>query len=485
MAKRGSRSTIILDWVNVTYRSAALWICGALVLILAGGYYWYHATQVAPRTRADQAIRQATGLLSEAMALSSGDSRVLEARINARETLDDAESRFSSRDWDRARQAALHSATLSRKAIDLVDGKNANAAQVRFLHIEGDVKVKRAGEFSWESANDQMVLNVGDQLKTTSSGSAQLIYFDGTKSTVDAGSLLEIRQLFEDPATKERKVSERLGWGSVQVSTRKQSGPGSKHEVSTEVASASTSDEGELKVQYDKDQGVARFDAYDGKWGIKTRERQQSLGSGQTVDAYGDGRISPTRDLPTAPRLLSPSDQKMFVFEDPATAEMTLRWEKVAGAREYRLTISERNLFTDPAYQGVIQGTSIAVEGLSEQSYYWKVETVMPDGGLGPPSAVRRFRVSGQSVRDSQDDTPPPLEITDFLLSGPLVIVNGVTEPGAGLWIDNEKIDVYEDGSFYAVVRLRKEGENTVEFLAQDAAGNENVVKRRAYVETY
>ena len=109
----------------------------------------------------------------------------------------------------------------------------------------------------------------------------------------------------------------------------------------------------------------------------------------------------------------------------------------------------------------------------------------MPDGGLGPPSAVRRFRVTGQSVRDSQDNTPPPLEITDFLLSGPMVIVNGLTEPGAGLWIDNEKIDVYEDGTFYAVVRLRKEGENIVEFLAQDAAGNEQVVKRRAYVETY
>ena len=272
MAKRSSRSTIILDWVNVTYRSAALWICGALILIIAGGFYWYNATQVAPRDRAVQAIEEATGLMSKAVALTSSDPRVLEARVNARETIEEAESAFASRDWDRARQAAMHSATLSRKAIDLVEGKNANSAEVRFLHIEGDVKVKRAGEFSWETAHDQMVLNVGDQLKTTSSGSAQLIYFDGTKSTVDSGSLLEIRQLFEDPTTKERKVSERLGWGSVQVSTRKQSGPGSEHEVSTEVASATTSEEGEMKVRYDKDRGVARFDAYDGKWGIKTQE---------------------------------------------------------------------------------------------------------------------------------------------------------------------------------------------------------------------
>ena len=52
-------------------------------------------------------------------------------------------------------------------------------------------------------------------------------------------------------------------------------------------------------------------------------------------------------------------------------------------------------------------------------------------------------------------------------------------------WIDNEKVDVYEDGSFHAVIRLRKEGENIVEFLAQDAAGNEQVLKRPVYVETY
>jgi len=98
---------------------------------------------------------------------------------------------------------------------------------------------------------------------------------------------------------------------------------------------------------------------------------------------------------------------------------------------------------------------------------------------------VRRFKVTGQSVKDDRDQTPPPLEIVEFMLSGPMVIVNGMTEPGANLWVDHEKIDVYQDGTFYAVIRLRKEGENVVEFLAQDAAGNEKLVRRRAYYESY
>ena len=66
-----------------------------------------------------------------------------------------------------------------------------------------------------------------------------------------------------------------------------------------------------------------------------------------------------------------------------------------------------------------------------------------------------------------------------------MVIVNGRTEPGSTLWIDNEKIDVDDDGTFYAVVRLRKEGLNEIRFVAQDTAGNETELVRSTYVEMY
>jgi hypothetical protein len=51
--------------------------------------------------------------------------------------------------------------------------------------------------------------------------------------------------------------------------------------------------------------------------------------------------------------------------------------------------------------------------------------------------------------------------------------------------VDEEKIDVDDSGSFYAVVRLRKEGVNNLTFVAQDAAGNEARVKRQAYTESF
>ena len=47
------------------------------------------------------------------------------------------------------------------------------------------------------------------------------------------------------------------------------------------------------------------------------------------------------------------------------------------------------------------------------------------------------------------------------------------------------KIEVYDDGRFYAVIRMRKEGLNALRFLAQDTAGNETTFERSAYVERF
>ena len=66
-----------------------------------------------------------------------------------------------------------------------------------------------------------------------------------------------------------------------------------------------------------------------------------------------------------------------------------------------------------------------------------------------------------------------------------MVIINGRTEPGSTLWVDNEKVDVHDDGRFYTVVRLRKEGMNELKLRAQDNAGNEAALTRNAYVETF
>ena len=185
------------------------------------------------------------------------------------------------------------------------------------------------------------------------------------------------------------------------------------------------------------------------------------------------------------PRLVAPSDQRVFVYEDPTKGTTDLTWEKVPGAARYHLIISDKFLFTDPLYDADREETTVVLDGVASGAYYWKVAAVSPSGVRGPFSEPRRFRVTSQKIRDREDTSPPKLEITDFVQTGPMVIMNGRTEPGAQLWIDSEKVDVYDDGTFYAVIRLTKEGNNDVQLVAQDAAGNEARLVKRAYVEQY
>ena len=130
-------------------------------------------------------------------------------------------------------------------------------------------------------------------------------------------------------------------------------------------------------------------------------------------------------------------------------------------------------------------GTRAPIGEVPEGSYHWKVAAVTADGVRGPFSGARRFRVSAQKILDRSDVDPPNLQVIEFVPVGTMVVVNGLTEPGATLWVDNEKIDILDDGSFSTVVKLRREGLNDVRFVAQDSAGNETEMIKSAYLELY
>jgi hypothetical protein len=330
-----------------------------------------------------------------------------------------------------------------------------------------------------------MVLKVGDQVKTASNASAQVIFFDGAVTTIQSGSLLEIRDLYEDPVTKVRRVREKLTFGEVRASTQPGNVKGSFHEVATENVAARSTEASEFRVSMNQNTKSSEYDVFKGAIVLSTPEKQESLVAGEGIQANSGGKLTAKRALPPVPRLVSPRDQRVFIFEKPSDETITLNWEQVAGATQYHLVISDKSLFTDTLYDAQRDGTTAVLEGVPPGSYFWKVAAISNSGKRGPFCKQRRFRVSSQKIRDRGDELPPQLEITEFVPVGLMVIVNGHTEPGATLWADNEKVDVFDDGTFYAVLRLRKEGLNELRFVAQDTAGNETEVVRSTYVEIF
>jgi hypothetical protein len=486
MPRQRLQSNILLDWFNVTYRSLFLAVFLAItVLGLAIWAYFQFFNGPGPREEAQEAIYRADSKLAEA-ATYRGDAKLDELRAKARADLDGARGMFGGGKYDDARVAAIRSANISQMAIDMARGGGIVSQEVGFYRVEGDVRIKRAGEFAWEPVEPKtMKLHVGDQVKTSSNSSVKLIYFDGTITTVEPGSLLEIRELSEDPATKVRQVTEKLNWGEVTASTQKGNVNGSFHEVATEKATARTDDASEIRVAYNTERQTSTFDVFSGKIQVSSTTQKETLGAGERLLASAAGELSAKDVFPGAPRPVSPSDQRVFTYDDPANATTTLSWEPVAGAARYRLVIADRPLFTRLLYDNERNDTSVLIEGMASGSYYWKVAAVSATGVPGPYCEPRTFRVSSQRIRDREDRVPPKLTITESVQTGPILILNGKTEPGATLWIDNERIDVADDGSFYAVIRLRKEGLNELQLVAQDPAGNETRASKSAYVESF
>jgi hypothetical protein len=478
---QGVRNSLQVEWFNVTYRSVLALVTVILAVAGAAVGTWYYLTIHKPKLAARMAIASAEGRLVETSGLQATPA-VEEIVANAEVALREARVAFLAIDYDSARVAAIRSETFSRQALRMA-GQGEDEVQVRFYRLEGDVRVKRAGEFSWSQANDRMELREGDQVKSSSSASAQLIYFDGTITTIQPGSLLEIRALFEDPVTQVRRVREKLNWGELNASVQKRNVAGSYHEVATEEAAARAEVEGEFRVRHDKESQTSTFDNFSGKIEIDSGTRKESLVAGETIKAQPGGRLGPKTLLPATPRLLSPRDQR--VFTAGSGTDVTLSWEPVPGSGSYHLIIADTALFTDPLYDDTLTETSVVLSEVEQAAYYWKVAALSPAGVNGPFSTTRRFRVAGGKIRDTTDDQPPILEITEFVSVGTMVIVNGRTEPGASLWVDEEKIDVDDSGTFYAVVRLRKEGVNELAFVAQDAAGNEARIERQAYAESF
>jgi hypothetical protein len=387
--------------------------------------------------------------------------------------------------FDEARAAAIRSENLSLQAIGMVKGHGAEAQKVRFYRIEGDVRVKNAGRFSWDPANPKMELQEGDMVKTSSKASAQVIYFNGTITTIKPGSLFTIREVYENPHNKIRRVREELKFGELMASTQKKNVEGSYHEVAAGAVKARSEEASEFRVTAEEGRKNASFDVFQGQIEVAAGGRRENVVAGERIRAANSGKLQEKEILPSVPILTAPRDQKVFILDPGQQQEIALAWDAVPGARRYQLLISDRALFTDSLYDAEREGTRAPIGEVPEGAYHWKVAAIGANGVRGPFSGARRFRVSAQKILDRSDADPPDLRVTEFVPVGTMVVVNGLTEPGATLWVDNEKIDIHDDGSFSTVVKLRREGLNDVRFVAQDSAGNETELIKSAYVELY
>jgi len=208
------------------------------------------------------------------------------------------------------------------------------------------------------------------------------------------------------------------------------------------------------------------------------------LATGEKVTATPAGSLSPVKKLLMPPLLREPTDNHPVTLGE---AQVNFVWDPVPGAAAYQFQVSRSRLFTAIEINSKRQKTTAAAKVTSEGAFYWRVASVGPDGDVGPFSNPYRFRVAGggrESGAGNPDATPPSLVLKrPYPLGGPFYMIEGTTDPGATVTINDEDVEVESNGHFKKLVSFNRIGRNAVVVKAVNAAGKAQVQSVSVVVE--
>jgi len=467
-----------LDWFVIPIRTIRLWGTLLLVLIIvaAAAIVIRSKTRGSPENRASAEIASATDLVKRAES-SSGNGRTNSHLAQAREFLLGARDAFSKKNWDSAFRLAVDSQSSARRALG---GRSPDEpGDASLISVEGDVSIQTAGKNAFGPARQRQSLFDGDFIKTGRTGSAEIMFSDGTLYTIRPGSLFEVRR----PNSPEGGGSQiKMVSGAVNIYTAAGSST-----VSTEAATASIDRESRVAVDVDKGEKT-EVTTFRGKATVSTGSDTVVLGEREKIAAgVKTHQLSPKVSIPDSPELQTPPDNRIY---DLKSAEaIDLKWSPVAKAARYRIQISRSRLFVPDATDVDLDdrtGTSARVKVSREGSYFWRVSAIDASGKPSGWSPSRHFKMTAEPVSSvaANRGSPPRLTVSTPQQMGNLFLIFGKTDPGCVVTVNSEPADVEQDGSFKKTVTLAREGSAVIVVKSVDAAGNETVKQVKVFVES-
>jgi hypothetical protein len=92
--------------------------------------------------------------------------------------------------------------------------------------------------------------------------------------------------------------------------------------------------------------------------------------------------------------LLAPPDRAEIRFPNPARATLTFAWRATPAAGGHRIVIARKHDLTGLVVKRTERdSSSVAVMGLAEGTYYWRVERLAGDGTRAQVSKTARFSI--------------------------------------------------------------------------------------------
>jgi hypothetical protein len=352
--------------------------------------------------------------------------------------------------------------------------------EAHFVNLDGMVRVKKAASAQWIRADYNTSLEKGDFVQTAGDGAARIIFADGATYTLKPDALIVVEESREDPVTRATKVAVQVTSGAVDLATGHFETPGSTSQVSFADAVATVNEETRAAVRNDPDKNVHEFTVNLGQAEVTRGSTSVQLGQYEQVSFANQQPGLVRTKVVAPPTLLTPTNMELLQVRDPKSTTLEFSWTEVPEAKAYHLQVSPSVMLSTFVVDKKISGrTSVAVSGLDEGIYYWMVSAIDAKGVESQPSQANRLNLLQQAAGNQAY-----LVITNYITHGNVVEVDGKTELGSTVIINNEQVfSMHPDGTFEGFTPPLPAGSNQITITAQDRKGDTNTIRKQVVIE--
>jgi len=181
------------------------------------------------------------------------------------------------------------------------------------------------------------------------------------------------------------------------------------------------------------------------------------------------------------PALLTPQNMELMLVHDPKSTTLNFTWTEVPEAKAYHLQVSPSVMLSNFVVDKKVAGrTSASVAGLEEGTYYWMVSAIDTKGVESQPSQANRLNLVHEVAGNEAY-----LEVTQIIQHGRVIEVQGKTEPGSTVIINNEQVfSILPDGTFRGFTSpFPASGSIQITITAQNRRGDTKTIRKSIVTE--
>jgi hypothetical protein len=354
---------------------------------------------------------------------------------------------------------------------------SVGAQQAHFTALDGTVRVKKANNNSWGTADYSIPLEKGDVVQTSSEGMAKIVFNDGTNYTVKQDSLIVI----EENSTNDQQqtnVAVAVSTGTVDLATATYV-QGSRSQVIVAGATASLAPDSAAMVHNDPKSDQHEILVKKGTGDITRNGETVRLADWEKVTfQVKEPHMDKLKEI-GPPTPISPANMMpMFVSSDPKPIEFS--WTAMANAKSYRLRISRNPYFSSTIVDRKVNTADVLVSGLEQGAYYWLVQSQDAAGKESVESEKNRFTI----IPKGSDAAAINLDLDPFIQHGHVIELTGKTEVGARVMVNGREVPMIgNDGAFHYFTPPLEAGESTITITAQNAKGGVNTLQKKVVIQ--